>query len=221
MFDRRGYHLIHVGLGRLQRCRHRHDCVPSSDVAASGELGDEALDREPRIIRLRRRARRSRCASCRSMSRTAAPSTTGTTSTSSPSSRRSPLGSREWRRDDAHVVLAGDINVAGHRQRRLPSQRVRRLHARDPAGARGGGNDYSLPGSSTSTSPGGDLGPADSPGGTIGFGYTREPRDADRPHRRRPSAGDAARHDVDRPRRTRASHARPITPPSVADLRPA
>ena len=109
-FARHGYRAVHVGgpayNGVAVAARH-----PFADVQVSGDLGDEHLDREPRLI------------SCR----LDAPVPMRVVSVYVPHGRQvdhwhydfklgflHALGERvrQWLRDDAHLVVAGDVNVA-------------------------------------------------------------------------------------------------------------
>ena len=110
MFQRHGYRAAHVGSGSYNGVAvvTRH---PTEDIRSSGDLDDEHLDREPRV------------ASC--LVRTPAP--VRVVSVYVPHGRTvdhwhyhyklSFLDAlaertRRWLLDDAHLVVAGDINVA-------------------------------------------------------------------------------------------------------------
>jgi exodeoxyribonuclease III len=110
MFAHHGYAAVHVGAGSYNgvavAARHRID-----DVVGSGDFGDAALDREPRIL------------TCR----VAAPLPLRVVSVYVPHGRTlehwhyeyklaflDALAARVtgWMGDDAHVIVAGDVNVA-------------------------------------------------------------------------------------------------------------
>jgi exodeoxyribonuclease III len=84
VFDRHGYHVVHVGVGAYNRGRPQQPPAVR-DVLASGEFDDAAPDREPRLITARVDVAipmRIVSVSCP----TVALSITGTSSTSSTSS---------------------------------------------------------------------------------------------------------------------------------------
>jgi exodeoxyribonuclease-3 len=110
MFDRLGYHVTHVGSGAYNGVAVATTAAPA-DVMSSGDLHDEALDREPRV------------ASCLILM----PEPLRVVSVYAPHGRTvdhwhyeyklaffDALTARvgDWLRHDGHVVVAGDINVA-------------------------------------------------------------------------------------------------------------
>jgi exodeoxyribonuclease-3 len=110
LFDRLGYHIAHVGSGAYNGVAVA-STAPLTDVVHSGEFGDEALDREPRVV------------SCT----IAVPERVRVVSVYAPHGRSvdhwhyhyklaffEALTGRlnVWLCGDRHVVLGGDLNVA-------------------------------------------------------------------------------------------------------------
>ncbi len=110
LFDRLGYHIAHVGSGSYNGVAVATTAVPG-EVVRSGEFGDDALDREPRVI------------SCR----VDGPERLRVVSVYAPHGRTvddwhyqyklaffDALTGQlsRWLRSEGHVVLAGDLNVA-------------------------------------------------------------------------------------------------------------
>ena len=199
MFERHGY-AVHVGgrsyNGVAVAARH-----PIADVQASDGLGDEHLDREPRII------------ACL----VDTPVPVRVASVYVPHGRRRPLALRLQAGFPRRPGRAGPAGLArrcasargGRRERggvgrrRVPPGCVHRFGVRDAA-VRMRSPGCSMPASSMSTSPGGGRGPGGSPGGTSASGM-RAPGYASRRHRGRSGAGGLTGHDVDRPRRAVAA----------------
>ena len=167
MFARHSYVAVHVGAGPYNgiAIAARH---PVDDVVGSGEFGDAALDREPRIL------------ACL----VGTPLPLRVVSVYVPHGRALDHWHYEyklafldaltaevtgWLANDAHVMVAGDINVAPTDSDVFhPDAFVGATHVSDAE--REAVADFSKPASSTWTSPAGGRGPGGSPGGTMGSG---------------------------------------------------
>ena len=167
-------------------------------------LGDEHLDREPRII------------ACL----VDTPVPVRVASVYVPHGRRRPLALRLQAGFPRRPGRAGPAVAArrcasargGRRERggvgrrRVPLDAFTgSVYVTPRCGMRSPG--CSMPASSMSTSPGGGRGPGGSPGGTSASGMRAQPGYASRRHRGRSGAGGPAGHDVDRPRRAVAAAA--------------